>query len=75
MKFLEKIIHKHEPKFAKGGKLEKWNPIFESFTALAFTPSHVTKKGSHIRDGVDLKRTMMMVILALIPCLLFGMLI
>ncbi len=73
MKFLEKIIHKHEPKFAKGGKLEKWNPLFESFTTLAFTPAHVTKKGSHIRDGVDLKRTMMMVIIALIPCLLFGM--
>ncbi len=72
MKFLEKIVHKHEPKFAKGGKLEKWNPIFESFTTLAFTPAHTTKRGSHIRDGVDLKRTMMMVILALIPCLLVG---
>lgn len=72
MKFLEKIVHKHEPKFAKGGKLEKWNPIFESFTTLAFTPAHTTKRGSHIRDGVDLKRTMMMVIMALIPCLLFG---
>lgn len=72
MKFLEKIVHKHEPKFAKGGKLEKWNPIFESFITLAFTPAITTKKGSHIRDGVDLKRTMMMVILALVPCLLFG---
>ncbi|MDG1330716.1 MAG: NADH:ubiquinone reductase (Na(+)-transporting) subunit B [Crocinitomicaceae bacterium] len=72
MKFLEKIVHKHEPKFAKGGKLEKWNPIFESFTTLAFTPAITTSKGSHIRDGVDLKRTMMMVILALVPCLLFG---
>ncbi len=61
-----------EPKFAKGGKLEKWNPVFESFTTLAFTPAHVTKKGAHIRDGVDLKRTMMTVIIAMIPCLLFG---
>ena len=61
-----------EPKFAKGGKLEKWNPIFESFTTLVFTPAHVTKKGAHIRDGVDLKRTMMTVIIAMIPCLLFG---
>lgn len=61
-----------EPKFAKGGKLEKWNPMFESFLTLAFTPSNVTKKGSHIRDGVDLKRTMMTVIIAMIPCLLFG---
>ena len=61
-----------EPKFAKGGKLEKWNPIFESFTTLAFTPAQVTSKGSHIRDGVDLKRTMITVIIAMIPCLLFG---
>lgn len=61
-----------EPKFAKGGKLEKWNPVFESFTTLAFTPAHVTKRGAHIRDGVDLKRTMMTVIIAMIPCLLFG---
>lgn len=61
-----------EPKFSKGGKLEKWNPVFESFTTLAFTPGIVTKKGAHIRDAVDLKRTMMTVIIALIPCLLFG---
>jgi len=61
-----------EPKFAKGGKLEKWHPVFESFSTLAFTPAIVTKKGAHIRDGVDLKRTMMTVILAMIPCLLFG---
>lgn len=61
-----------EPKFTKGGKLEKWNPLFESFATLAFTPALVTKKGAHIRDGVDLKRTMMTVIIAMIPCLLFG---
>lgn len=61
-----------EPKFTKGGKLEKWNPIFESFATLAFTPNIVTKKGAHIRDGVDLKRTMITVIMALVPCLLFG---
>ncbi len=72
MKFLENIVHKMEPKFAKGGKLEKWNPVFESFSTLAFTPAEVTKKGAHIRDGVDLKRTMMTVIIALVPCLLFG---
>ncbi|MCH2224518.1 MAG: NADH:ubiquinone reductase (Na(+)-transporting) subunit B [Crocinitomicaceae bacterium] len=71
-KFLEKIVHKQEPKFAKGGKLEKWNPVFESFMTLAFTPNITTKKGSHIRDAADLKRTMMTVIIALIPCLLFG---
>ena len=72
MKFLENIVHKMEPKFAKGGKLEKWHPMFESFTTLAFTPAIVTQKGSHIRDGVDLKRTMITVIMAMVPCLLFG---
>jgi len=73
VKFLEKIVHKQEPKFAKGGKFEKWNPVFESFLTLAFTPNHTTKRGSHIRDGVDLKRTMVTVIFAMIPALLFGM--
>lgn len=61
-----------EPKFSKGGKLEKWNPVFESFITLAFTPKHTTKLGSHIRDGVDLKRTMITVIIAMVPALLFG---
>ena len=61
-----------EPNFVKGAKYEKWNPLFETLSTFAFTPKLVTTKGSHIRDGVDLKRTMMMVIIALIPCLLFG---
>ena len=61
-----------EPNFSKGGKFEKWNPPIETMATFAFTPKLVTQKGSHIRDGVDLKRTMMTVILAMIPCLLFG---
>lgn len=61
-----------EPKFSKGGKLEKWHPVFESFVTLAFTPKNTTKLGSHIRDGVDLKRTMITVIIAMVPALLFG---
>ncbi len=72
MKFLEKQLHKMEPNFVKGGKWEKWNPLFETMATFAFTPKLVTEKGSHIRDGVDLKRTMMTVVIALIPCLLFG---
>lgn len=61
-----------EPNFVKGAKYEKWNPLFETIATFAFTPKLVTTKGAHIRDGVDLKRTMMMVIIALIPCLIFG---
>ena len=72
MKFLEKILHKNESKFEKGGKLEKFYPLYETLATFAFTPKLVTTKGSHIRDAVDLKRTMMMVILAMVPCLIFG---
>ncbi|MDG1349805.1 MAG: NADH:ubiquinone reductase (Na(+)-transporting) subunit B [Crocinitomicaceae bacterium] len=72
MKFLEKYLHKMEPHFIKGGKYEKWNPLFETLATFAFTPKLVTTKGTHIRDGVDLKRTMFTVVIALIPCLLFG---
>jgi len=72
MKFLENYLHKMEPNFVKGGKWEKWNPLFETMATFAFTPKLVAEKGAHIRDGVDLKRTMITVVVALLPCLLFG---
>jgi Na+-transporting NADH:ubiquinone oxidoreductase subunit B len=72
MKFLEKLVDKMEPNFEKGGKYEKWFPLFDGFATFLFTPKHTTKKGVHIRDAVDLKRTMNTVIQALVPCLLFG---
>jgi Na+-transporting NADH:ubiquinone oxidoreductase subunit B len=72
LKALEKIVHNLDPKFEKGGKWEKMYPLYETLSTFLFTPKKVTKKGAHIRDGVDLKRTMFMVIVALLPCLLFG---
>jgi Na+-transporting NADH:ubiquinone oxidoreductase subunit B len=72
MKFLEKLVDKFEPNFEKGGKYEKWFPLFDGFATFLFTPKHTTKNGVHIRDAVDLKRTMNTVIQAMIPCLLFG---
>ena len=68
--FLEKKI---KPNFVEGGKLEKFYVVYDSLETFAFTPGHTTNKGAHIRDGIDLKRTMFLVILAMIPCLLFGM--
>ena len=47
-------------------------PAYDAFETFLFVPNHTTDKGSHIRDAIDLKRTMFMVIIALIPCLLFG---
>ncbi len=73
MKFLEKQLKKIEPTFAKGGKLEKLHYVYDALATFAFTPAITTSRGSHIRDGVDLKRTMFIVVMALIPALLFGM--
>ncbi|HON52415.1 MAG TPA: NADH:ubiquinone reductase (Na(+)-transporting) subunit B [Bacteroidales bacterium] len=73
MKILENIIRNTKPKFEKGGKYEKWLPVYESFETFFFVPAHTTKQGSHVRDAIDLKRSMMMVIIALLPALLFGM--
>ena len=72
MKFLEKLVDKLEPNFHKGGKFEKWFPLIDGFSTFLFVPKHTTKGGVHVRDAVDLKRTMNTVILALVPCLLFG---
>jgi len=73
MKFLENLVHKTKPNFEKGGKYEKWHSIYESFETFLFVQGNVTKKGSHLRDAVDLKRTMSVVVLALLPALFFGM--
>ncbi len=67
MKFLRNFFDKRYEKTNK-----KWYPLIESFETLVFTPNHTTKSGSHIRDGIDLKRTMMFVIVAMVPALLFG---
>ena len=73
MKFLRKIFDNAHAKLNKSEKTKKLFPLVDSVDTLMFTPNHTTKGGAHIRDGIDLKRTMMFVILALIPCLLFGM--
>lgn len=67
------MMEKAEKPFKKGKKLEKFHPAYDAFYTFLFTPGHTTKMGSHVRDGIDLKRTMMTVIVALLPCLIFGM--
>lgn len=64
---------KLEPSFKEGGKLHKFWPLYDGFATFLFVPGHVTHNGVHVRDSIDLKRTMSVVILALVPCLLFGM--
>ncbi len=73
MKALRKLVENAKPNFEKGGKLEKLHWVFDGLETFLFTPGHPTVRGAHTRDGIDLKRTMSIVILAMIPCLLFGM--
>ncbi|MDD3567419.1 MAG: NADH:ubiquinone reductase (Na(+)-transporting) subunit B [Bacteroidales bacterium] len=72
MKALRSLIDKIKPNFEKGGKLEAFHSTFDAFETLLFVPNHVTVKGSHIRDYIDMKRTMIIVVMALMPALLFG---
>jgi Na+-transporting NADH:ubiquinone oxidoreductase subunit B len=73
MKALRKMLDSIRPHFEKGGKLEKFYPVYDGFETFLFVPGHTTHCGTHVRDGMDLKRTMFTVVVALIPCLLFGM--
>lgn len=73
MKALRNLVDGLKPAFSKGGKLEKLHWVFDGFETFLFTPGHATERGAHIRDGIDLKRTMSIVITAMLPCLLFGM--
>lgn len=71
MKLREKLDQLKKP-FAKGSKWERFAPAVNAFDTFLFVPNHTTHKGAHIRDAVDLKRTMVTVIIALIPALLYG---
>lgn len=73
MKFLRRLVDSVKPHFSKGGKFEKFHPAFDALETFLFVPAETTKHGVHVRDAMDLKRTMFAVIVALIPTVLFGM--
>ncbi len=71
-KFLEKQFEKVRPNFLPGGKFERLFPLHEANETFLLTPPEVTHGAPHVRDQIDLKRAMIMVVLALLPCTLFG---
>jgi Na+-transporting NADH:ubiquinone oxidoreductase subunit B len=73
MNFLKRYIDSIKPHFSKGGRFEKLSATFEAFETFLFVPGKVTTIGTHIRDSIDMKRMMSVVVLAMIPALLFGM--
>ena len=72
MKALRNIVDKVKPTFSKGGKLGFLHSTFDAFETFLFVPNTTTQHGAHVRDCNDIKRTMITVVVALIPALLFG---
>ena len=72
MKFLINIMEGVKPHFQKDGKYAKLYPAYEAFQTFLYLPKHLISKAPFIRDAVDTKRYMTIVLIALTPCLLFG---
>jgi Na+-transporting NADH:ubiquinone oxidoreductase subunit B len=70
---LRDALDKAAPLFEKGGKLERFYALYEMQDTILYTPGEVTTTASHVRDGMDLKRMMFSVVIALIPCILWSM--
>jgi Na+-transporting NADH:ubiquinone oxidoreductase subunit B len=73
MKALRDALDKVHPWFAKGGPLEVAYPVYEALDTFLYTPGEVAEGSTHLRDGIDLKRMMITVVLALVPVTIFGM--
>lgn len=73
MNALRNLVDKVKPHFEKGGKLEMFHSVFDGFESFLFVPNTTSKRGTHIHDAIDSKRTMIMVVIALLPAMLFGM--
>jgi Na+-transporting NADH:ubiquinone oxidoreductase subunit B len=73
MKFLSKIMEEAGHHFEKGGRFERWYPIYEAIDSILFGSSQTTKIAPHVRDSLDLKRVMTTVLIALLPCTFMAM--
>jgi Na+-transporting NADH:ubiquinone oxidoreductase subunit B len=73
MKPLRRFLDRLHPWFDREGKLEKLYPVYEAVDTFLYTPGTVTRQAAHVRDGLDLKRTMIMVVVALVPCIAMAM--
>lgn len=73
MKALRSLLDKLHPHFDKGGKYERFYPLFEAADSFIYTPGEVTGGAPHVRDAMDLKRVMITVVIALLPCFFMAM--
>lgn len=73
IKRLRKMLDHVQPSFLPGGKLERYHALFEMVDTLFFSPPDTTRGPPHVRDAVDLKRVMILVVFAAVPCVLVGL--
>ncbi len=73
MKGLRQILDRVEPSFEKGGRLARLYPLYEAIDTFLYSPGEITRSSPHLRDGMDLKRMMVTVVIALIPCTIMAM--
>ena len=72
MKSIGNMLGRVRPHFAEGGKFHRVHHVFDAFETFLFVPGQASNTGTHIKDGIDLKRTMFTVVIAMMPCLVFG---
>lgn len=70
---MKRLLDKLQPTFSKGGRLHMFHSVFDGFATFMFVPNTTRQRGVHVHDSVDSKRIMIIVVLALVPALLFGM--
>jgi len=73
MRWVRAQLDQIAPHFEHGGKLQKWHPLWEAVDTFFYSPASVTKTAAHVRDAIDLKRIMMTVVIAVLPCVLMAM--
>jgi Na+-transporting NADH:ubiquinone oxidoreductase subunit B len=73
MRWLRNRLDKVAPHFERGGRLHAWHPLWEAMDTFFYTPPSVTATGAHVRDAIDLKRMMMTVVIAALPCVFMAM--
>jgi Na+-transporting NADH:ubiquinone oxidoreductase subunit B len=73
VKSLRSLLDRIAPNFEKGGRFERWYPLWEAADTFFYTPPAVTRSSAHVRDAMDLKRMMFLVVIAALPCVYMAM--
>ncbi|VAW66203.1 Na(+)-translocating NADH-quinone reductase subunit B [hydrothermal vent metagenome] len=73
MRLLRNFLDRVEPHFLKGGRYEQFGALYEALDTFLYSPKDVTHNSPHVRDAIDLKRVMMTVYFAVLPCFVLGM--